>query len=188
MNILRKLLTVIICNQLLIFSLGYAQEVEPEVTKPAIAQTKDLNLQELTLPSEVKDIGKQSGTIYYNSSVKNKVLIPTHFWGEVNRPGLHFVPNDTTLIKGLSMAGGPSGNAKLSEVSLSRNTTDGKVKQYVFNLDSGGELDAHQFKIEPGDSVFIKKDHFLEDRNYYTSWIGIVISIISTIVLLQKVD
>jgi hypothetical protein len=188
MNIFRKLLTIIICHQFLIVSIAYSQITEEVDVKQSASQSKDLNLQELALPSEVKDINKQSGAIYYNNSVKNKVLIPAHIWGEVNRPGLHFVPNDTTLIKGLSMAGGPSGSAKLTEVSLSRNTNDGQVKQYVFDLKTGGELDAHLFKIEPGDSIFIKRDHFLEDRNYYTSWIGIVISIISTIVLLQKVD
>jgi hypothetical protein len=165
------------------FSVGQAAEETVSVSN----ETESLSLQEIALPSEVKDLGKQAGAIYYNSSVKNKVLIPTHFWGEVNRPGLHFVPNDSSLIKGLSMAGGPTGAAKLEQVILSRSQSDGTLKQYEFNLSSGGNTDAYKFKIEPGDSVFVKRDRFLEDRNYYTSWIGIAISIISTFVLLRAV-
>ena len=147
----------------------------------------ELNLQEVTLPSEVKDLNKQSGSIYYNTSVKNKVLIPAHIWGEVSKPGLHFIPTDTTLIKGISMAGGPSGAAKLQEIILTRVASDGQFKQYEFNLSGGGDADAYKFKLEPGDSIFIKKDTFYENRAYYTGLIGISISILSTILLLRKI-
>lgn len=177
MKKIKKIITAFICINLWTISLSFAQE----------KIDTNLSLQEITLPSEVKDLGKQPGSIYYNNSVKNKVLIPTHIWGEVIKPGLHFIPTDTTLIKGLSMAGGPSGSAKIDEVVLTRTMKDGKVSQHEFNLSQGGSLDAHSFKLEPGDSVFIKRDQFREDRAYYTSLIGIAISIISTVVLLQSV-
>ncbi len=177
MKKIKKIITVLLCLNLSLISLTYAQD----------KMDNNLSLQEITLPSEVKDLGKQSGSIYYNNSVKNKVLIPTHIWGEVIRPGLHFIPTDTTLIKELSMAGGPSGSAKIDDIILTRTLRDGKVSQHEFNLSEGGALDAHAFKLEPGDSIFVKKDQFREDRSYYTSLIGIAISIISTVVLLQSV-
>ncbi len=152
-----------------------------------VPSKSDLSMQEIALPSEVKDLNKQSGSIYYNTSVKNKVLVPAHFWGEVGRPGLHFIPTDTSLIKGLSMAGGPNGAAKIDEIILTRTDNQGKLIQKEFNLSEGGGVDAYNFKIESGDSIFIKKDQFREDRAYYTGLVGIAISIISTIVLLQKV-
>lgn len=147
----------------------------------------DLSLQDVALPSEVKDVGKQQGSIYYDASSKNKALVPTHFWGEVQKSGLHFVPTDTTLIKGLSMAGGPTGSAKLDEVTLSRLLSDGSMKQYRFDISGGGDSDAHAFKIEAGDSVFIKRDTFYENRNYYTSWVSIALSLITTFFIVNKV-
>jgi hypothetical protein len=181
MNIFKKILIVVILNQLISFSAMAEETSQPKVDSP------ELNLQEIALPSEVKDMSKQPGAVFYSTSVKNKVLIPTHFWGEVNKAGLHFIPNDTNLVKGLSMAGGPSGSAKLEDITLTRNMPDGTIKQYNFNLSGGGTTDAYKFKLESGDSVFIKKDRFLEDRAYYTGWIGIAISIISTILVLNKV-
>lgn len=165
-----------ICCQLILGTALAAENTKPE-----------LSLQEITLPSEVKDLSKQTGSIYYNTSVKNKVLIPAHFWGEVVRPGLHFIPTDTTLIKGLSMAGGPSGTANVEDVVLTRTLADGSLKQMKFNLSEGGDTKAYQLKLEPGDSIFIKKDSYREDRAYYTSLVGIAISIISTVFILQKV-
>lgn len=182
MKTFKKFVVTLVCIQLWTLSVVYAQD-KAEGLKSAT----DLSLQEITLPSEVKDLSKQSGSIYYNSSVKNKVLIPAHFWGEVGKPGLHFIPTDTTLIKGLSMAGGPTGGARLEDIVLTRTTTEGKLIQHEFNLTDGGDAEAYAFKMVPGDSVFIKKDQFREDRSYYTSLIGIAISIISTVVLLQNV-
>lgn len=184
MDKIKNIISLIISFQLLISSVAFAQEgiaVDKEVKK------NELSLQEITLPSEVKDIGKQAGSIFYDNSVKNKVLIPTNFWGEVGKPGLHFIPTDTTLIKGLSMAGGPTSLGKIENVLLTRSQTDGHIKKFEFDLANGGNNKAHEFKLESGDSVFIMKDSFREDRSYYTGLIGIAISIISTIVVLQSV-
>jgi len=148
----------------------------------------DLNLQDIALPSDVKDVTKQQGSIYYNNASKNKALVPTHFWGEVQKSGLHFIPTDTTLVKGLSMAGGPTGSAKLDDVIINRLKSDGSVKQYKFDISGGGASDAHTFKIESGDSIFIRRDTFYENRNYYTSWVNIALSLITTFFIINKVQ
>lgn len=175
---LKKILSVVIIIQMISFSVYGAEEVT--------ASKSEFNLQEITLPSEIKDLGKSSGAIYYSNSVKNKVLVPVHFWGEIKQSGLHFVPSDTTLIKGLSLAGGPTTSAKLENVILIRNT-NGVFKEIDFNLSEGGDAIAHRFKIEPGDTVFVKKDTFMENRGYYTSLVGIFVSILSTFFIIQKV-
>lgn len=175
---IKKILSVVIIIQMISFSVYGAEE--------AAASKSEFNLQEITLPSETKDLGKSSGAIYYSNSVKNKVLVPVHFWGEIKQSGLHFVPSDTTLIKGLSLAGGPTTNAKLENVILIRNT-NGVFKEIDFNLSEGGDAIAHRFKIEPGDTVFVKKDTFMENRGYYTSLVGIFVSILSTFFIIQKV-
>lgn len=177
MKRINEILCTFLATYLLIISVCFSAEVT----------SSDLSLQDIALPSEVKDIVKQQGTIYYDTSTKNKALVPTHLWGEIQRPGLHFIPTDTTLIKGLSMAGGPTGSAKLNEVILTRQNSDGSLKQYEFNLSGGGDANSHNFKIESGDSVFLKKDMFIENRSYYTSWVSIALSLITTFFIVTKV-
>lgn len=177
MKRIKELIWLVIVAQFLSVSVCFSEE----------KLKAELNLQDIALPSEVKELGKQQGAIYYNSSIKNKPLIPTQFWGEVQKPGLHFIPTDTSLIKGLSMAGGPSGGADLGEVKLSRLGSDGKLKEYSFNLEEGGNQDSFQFKIEQGDTIFLRKDTFSENRAYYTSLISIAISVISTFFIVSKI-
>lgn len=148
----------------------------------------EFNLQEIALPSEVKELSKNSGSIYYSNSVKNKVLIPVHFWGEVKQSGLHFVPTDTTFIKGVSLAGGPSSSANLENIVLVRNSPSGNFEEVEFDLSKGGDANAHKFKIQSGDTIFIKKDTFYENRAYYTSLIGVFLTVLSTFVIVQKVQ
>ncbi|MFA6236647.1 MAG: SLBB domain-containing protein [Bacteriovorax sp.] len=175
---IKKFISLVIILQMWSFSVLAAE---------AAATQSELNLQEIALPSEVKDLNKSTGSIYYSTSVKNKVLIPVHIWGEVRQAGLHFIPSDTTFVKGISLAGGPSGSAKLDEIVLIRKSAGENYKEVEFDLSKGGDATAHQFKIEPGDTIFIKKDTFMENRAYYTSWIGILITVISTFVIVNKV-
>jgi hypothetical protein len=178
-----KFLTLILVSQLF-----QTQIFAAESAKESVPKQSELNLQEITLPSEVKDLPKQSGSIYYNSSVKNKVLIPVHIWGDVKQAGLHFLPSDTSFIKGLSLAGGPGSTANLEEIKLIRTNSNGSIKELNFDLSRGGDQNAHEFKIESGDTVFVKKDTFMENRSYYTGLISIALTIASTFFILKKVD
>ncbi len=147
----------------------------------------EIDLQDLALPSEVRDIGKSSGAVFYSPTTKNKTLMPVHIWGEVNRPGLHYIPVDTKLIKGLSFAGGGNGTAKLSEVVVNR--LDGnKVRRWEFNLVEGGDNSAHEYELKPGDTVFVEKDRFQENRAYYTGLFGVVLTIVSTLLVLKRLE
>jgi hypothetical protein len=147
----------------------------------------EIDLQDLALPSEVKEIGKASGAVFYSSTNKNKALMPINFWGEVNRSGLHYVPVDTKLIKGLSLAGGASGRGDLEEVSIAR-SFDGKIKKLEFDLSGGGNTEAHEFVLRPGDTVYIPNDRFYENRSYYTSLVSVLVTILSGIFLYQRIQ
>jgi hypothetical protein len=177
----KKLLSVVIIFQLFVCSVSVTE------ASGLVGAQSEFNLQEIALPSEVKDLPKNPGALYYSNSVKNKVLIPVHMWGEIKQSGLHFVPSDTTFVKGISLAGGPTSAAKLENIVLIRSTPNGSFKEIEFDLSKGGDASAHQFKIEPGDTIFIKKETFYENRNYYTSLIGIFITVLSTFVIVQKV-
>ena len=168
----------------LILQLGLAPVSAAEKNEPNRSRLK---LQEIALPSEVGDIGKKSGAIYYNPSVKGKVLIPVHFWGEVKNTGLHFMPQETTLIDGISLAGGPTATGKLDNVKLVKKASDGKIDTMEFDLSKGGDQNAYLHKLAPSDTVFIEKSTFYEDRTYYTSLIGVAATILSSILLLREV-
>ena len=144
------------------------------------------NIRELALPSEVENIGKKSGSIYYSPSVKGKVLIPVHFWGQVKNSGLHFLPVDTNIINGISLAGGPANNAELDNIKVTTKRT-GKREKLKFDLSGGGAIDLEDFKLQPGDTVFVPEDTFRQDRNYYTSLTGVILTLLSSILIYQQV-
>ena len=155
---------------------------------PVYAQKKStkFNLKKLVMPSEVGGLGKSGGAIYYSPSVKDKVLIPVHMWGSIGKAGLHFVPIDTPFINGLSLAGGPLATAKLSNIKLQRRE-NGELKSYDFDLTSGGEKEAFDMTLKPGDTIFVEKSDYIADRAYYTSLISIGATILSAILLFRQV-
>lgn len=154
----------------------------------ALAQKPpEIDLQDLAMPSEIKDLAKQAGAVYYSSTSRNKSLMPVHFWGEVQRPGLHYIPVDTKLIKGLSFAGGGGSLADLDEVVVNR-VQSGKIKRSEFDLDDGGDIVSHEYTLHPGDTVFVPRDMFQENRAFYTSLISVAATIISTILIVKRIE
>lgn len=147
----------------------------------------DIDLQDLALPSETNNLPKMSGSVFYSTTNKNKTLMPVHFWGEVGRSGLHYIPVDTKLVKGISFAGGGGSLAKLNEVSVNR-LHKGKVARHEFDLSAGGDFESHDFTLHAGDTVFIKKDRFYENRAYYTSLAALCISVLSSIIIYNAVN
>jgi hypothetical protein len=148
--------------------------------------SSNYNIRELALPSEVDNLPKKTGAIFHSPSVKGKVLIPVHFWGAVGKTGLHFVPLDTNLINGLSLAGGPRNDANLDNVRIT-SSREGVRKSFNFDLNEGGDLKLEDFKLRPGDTIFIQKDTFREERAYYTSLVGVVLTVLTSILLFREV-
>ena len=87
-------------------------------------------LSDLVLPSEVK--GKGGGAIFYSAPTDGKVLIPINFWGHFGKTGLHYMPSDTTLVRGVTLAGGLRGDAVTDEVKVIRRDGD-KINTFVFD-------------------------------------------------------
>lgn len=144
------------------------------------------NLDELVFPQEVKDMGKSQGSIYYSSPIKNKILIPTHIWGQIGKSGLHFIPNDSTLIKALTYAGGVTTDSKQDEIKLSR-FENGELKTFEFDLEDGGDELAHKFVVKPGDTIYVPKSQYYVNRSFYTSLIGVAVSLLSGILVYRAV-
>ncbi len=166
---------------LVVFQMLNAPLLLAEEAKATAGAFKDF-----ALPSEFEGIKKEAGAVYYSASSKGKVLIPVNVWGEVNKTGLHFVPIDTDLVQGLSLAGGPKSTASLDKIKLTRNV-NGKIEEFKFNLEKGGTPEAYQLKLSPGDTIFIEHDYYYDNRTYYTGLFTVFATILSSIILYRQI-
>jgi len=103
------------------------------------------------------DIAQDRAAQYYLGS-KDELLIPVNIWGFVMKPGQYLVPNNTDLISLLSFAGGPTENAKLSNVRIIR--TDSKLGSRIYKVDVKMYVETGDERLippmKPGDTVIVK--------------------------------
>ncbi len=152
----------------------------------SFAQTSNVSFQDLVLPSEVEGMSKSTGNVYYSPVVRDRALIPVHIWGAVQRPGLHFVPTGTSLIEAISIAGGPATNARLRNVRLTRGDSDQLVNRF-FNLTEGGGHEAYLYELQARDNIFIERSLLVENRNFYTSLVGVAATILSSVLVVREI-
>jgi len=112
---------------------------------------------------------RNTGLDYYLApGTDNQLLIKVNVWGEVLKPGIVQVPDNTDLLSLLSMAGGPTENAKLSKVKIVRNFSQNKtiivnVKDCIRN----GKAEKIPL-IKPGDTVIVPRNSFHTVSKYIT--------------------
>lgn len=136
--------------------------------------------------------GLGRGSEYLSGYYRGAVLIPVDVWGAVGKPGVHHVPIQTDLITLITLAGGPSANAKLHEVVIKRR---GKTNQEIIEVDleelmegSGGEaprLQAEDVVMIPAKRPFLDGD-FLQTVGLISSALGVAVSVIFISTQLNK--
>lgn len=117
-------------------------------------------------------------------SGQEKLKIYTHIWGQVSKPGLYIVPDDTDLMTLLSLAGGPKEDAKLTRVRIIRPTSSGNkiiwvnLKQY---MDTGDEKLIPV--MQPGDTVILSGTVFYAFTRVtdFLSKVAIALSLYNTV-------
>ncbi|MEL6158185.1 MAG: polysaccharide biosynthesis/export family protein [Cyanobacteria bacterium J06627_32] len=85
------------------------------------------------------------------STVRVKVV------GEVVQPGEVAVPPNSSISSAVAIAGGPTADAQLSDVSLVRLTEDGQIQQS--DIDISNLVDTYQ--VEDGDVIVVAKRGYL---------------------------
>lgn len=130
------------------------------LTLTAMAQTLDDSL----------SLEEESGSGYYLSpGLEGQFLMKINVWGEVSRPGVYEVTDNSDLISVISVAGGPTDAARLTKVKLIRNYAHRKqiikfnLKKY---LNDAAMKDVP--KILPGDTVVIPKNRLSSTTMYVT--------------------
>lgn len=105
---------------------------------------------------------------YLAPGADNQLMIKVNVWGEVLKPGIVEVPDNTNLLSLISMAGGPTENAKLSKVKIVRNFSESKI--FTVNVrDCVRDGKAEQIPlIKPGDTVIVPRNGFNSVSKYIT--------------------
>lgn len=121
-----------------------------------------------------------SGTITGAEQLK----IYAYVWGQVRKPGLYIVPDDTDLLTILSLAGGPTETAKLSQIKIIRPTA-GKEKVFLVNLKKYMETGNEKMipVLKPGDTIVVSGTVFYGFTKItdFISKVAVILSVYLTI-------
>jgi hypothetical protein len=123
---------------------------------------------------------------FYSGSISGseQLKIYTYIWGQVIKPGLYIVPDDTDLLALISLAGGPTEDAKLSKVRIIRPTSEGEK---VIFIDLKSYIETGDEKLipilKPGDTVILSGTVFYAFYKFsdFFSKVAIIASAINAI-------
>lgn len=110
---------------------------------------------------EAVDEPGRAAQYYVQPGSISQLQINVKIWGQVLRPGLYLVPDQTDLVDLLSYAGGPTDVANLVEVVIVRNTSEQSdiikvnIKKYLID----GDIDDIPI-LMPGDTVVVSGSIF----------------------------
>ncbi len=132
-----------------------------------------------------------SGTMSDNEQLKIYVYI----WGQVKNAGLYVVPDDTDLLAIISLAGGPTENAKLSKIKVIRTeVVEGKdtPEEKVMIIDvkkftQTGDLNIIPV-LKPGDTIIIPGTSFyaFSKVTEFLSKVAIALGVYNTVKSISK--
>lgn len=117
-----------------------------------------------TLPSP-------SAASYYYVAKPGELTMQVNIWGDVQKPGRYEVASTTDLVQLISYAGGPTREAKLSDIRISRyvKTIAGLQKQQLsVNLEDFFRTDEAKLALQPGDAIYIDYVSRLNLRDVFT--------------------
>jgi|LSQX01.3.fsa_nt_gb hypothetical protein len=141
------------------------------------------------------DGGGLSGSSAYSYSgtmnEQDQLKIFVYIWGQVRKPGMYIVPDDTDLLTVLSLAGGPTENAKLKTIRIVRQDIT-KNKEIVwtdlktFIEDENEKVDIPTLK--PGDTIIVSGTSFYAFARVadFLSKVAITLGVYTTIKNLTK--
>ena len=124
-----------------------------------------------------------SGTM--NEADQLKIL--TYIWGQISRPGLYIVPDDTDLLTLMSLAGGPTVDAKLTTIRIVRSSAFGDEEIITVDMKKYLETGDHEMipRLMPGDAVIVQGTSFYAFSRV-VSFLANVAIVISTYVAVRN--
>ena len=146
---------------------------------------------QLGIPSlpgqESQDVpGTRSPRYYLSLGTEDALMIKVFIWGQVELPGVYEVPDGTDLIAALSLAGGPTDHAKLSEVKIIRS---GGPKSEVLKVNVKKYMNTGDNNLipllKPGDTVVVSGTVFRMFAGF-ASFVSQLAVVAHVVVLLSK--
>ena len=123
---------------------------------------------------------KVLGGLLINKRIEKQLKIKSYVWGQVRKPGLYIVPDDTDLLTLISSAGGPTENANLKKVRVIRASKDGEKIIFV-NLTEYIETGNEELIpiLQPGDTVIVSGSTYYAFKKAvaWISQIAVVLSV-----------
>lgn len=122
------------------------------------------------------DSTAKSGSVYLTSHKKNEVLFKISIWGNVQYPGIHYLPLGTRFLEALSIAGGPLDTADMEKITLSTAGTQG-VKIENLSIYKALETESSNPVLKTDDIIFVKEDRTIKNTSFYMQVGTFVLSI-----------
>ena len=127
-------------------------------------------------------LAKDTGTAreYYSSNRDRRFLVRIQVWGDTPLSGIHYVPDNSTLLDVVGLAGGPSGNFDNSTITLMRGEGEKNTAPTISIL--GKELVTtgkyRDMKINNGDVIHLeagqKSDTFMRTLTITSSILALI--------------
>ena len=122
-----------------------------------------------------------SGTMNEQDQLK----IYTYIWGQIQKPGLYIVPDDTDLLTLISLAGGPKDDAKLKTIKIVRSAADGSESVIIVDMKKYVETGNYNLipQLMPGDTVIVPGTSFFAVARIasFLANIAVALSVVITI-------
>jgi hypothetical protein len=116
----------------------------------------------------------------FRMDASQQLLIEVHVWGEVNKPGSYQVPDGSTMLDVISVAGGPTQYAALTRVRLSH--APGPVPR-IQTVDLDRYLTRERAVLppvlKPGDAVLVPRNarSFWKDAVSLIADIAVIVNV-----------
>jgi len=132
-----------------------------------ISQTFDNNASAINVQQQIlQQAFSATSTYIYGSG--DQIKMEVNLWGQVPKPGIYTVPYTTDLITIISMAGGPSGNARLDDIRIisivkSDSLASPETRIQSVNVEEFLEYGdrSKMPTLKPGDTIFIAGTQWL---------------------------
>lgn len=134
----------------------------------------------------------QSQGAYYDYSNPEAINIKVNIWGNVRFPGQYLVPQKLNVIELITLAGGPTNDARLEEIRLYRMQQDSTYQTIALDYNNvlWGQDDISINKvmgIEPGDVLVFPGEPRWYLRDYLSLGFSTLSALISVTLLIYQI-
>lgn len=134
----------------------------------------------------------QSQGAYYDYSNPETINIKVNIWGNVRFPGQYLVPQSLNVIELITLAGGPTNDAKLDEIRLYRMKADSTYDIIPLDYENilWGRDDVNMKKVMgvlPGDVLVFPGEPRWYLRDYLSLGFSTLSALISVTLLIYQI-